>query len=112
MSGNGRAETTYEYLLANKLWPVDQIEHLIVRGRDHVVGRGFAVNAIFPGGIATPASARIAGSPVSGRAIAPPILNRGVETRDIAVMALFLAGPQAEVITGQTFTVDAGFLLG
>jgi NAD(P)-dependent dehydrogenase (short-subunit alcohol dehydrogenase family) len=70
------------------------------------------VNAIFPGGIATAGAARTAGSPVSGRAIAPPILRRGVETRDIAAMALFLAGPLAEVITGQSFTVDAGFLLG
>lgn len=73
---------------------------------------GITVNAIFPGGIATQGAARTAGSPVSGRAIAPPILRRGVETRDIAAMALFLAGPQAEVITGQSFTVDAGFLLG
>jgi NAD(P)-dependent dehydrogenase (short-subunit alcohol dehydrogenase family) len=73
---------------------------------------GITVNAIFPGGIATQGAARTAGSPVSGRAITPPILKRGVETRDIAIMALFLAGPQADIITGQTFTVDAGFLLG
>lgn len=73
---------------------------------------GITVNAIFPGGIATQGAARTAGSPVSGRAITPPILARGVETRDIAAMALFLAGPAAAVITGQTFTVDAGFLLG
>ncbi len=73
---------------------------------------GITVNAIFPGGTPTQGAARTEGSPVGGRAIAPPILRRGVETRDIAVMALFLAGPQAEIITGQSFTVDAGFLLG
>jgi NAD(P)-dependent dehydrogenase (short-subunit alcohol dehydrogenase family) len=73
---------------------------------------GITVNAIFPGGVATEGAARTPGTPVVGRAIAPPILPRGVEKRDIAAMALFLASPQAEVITGQTFVVDAGFLLG
>jgi NAD(P)-dependent dehydrogenase (short-subunit alcohol dehydrogenase family) len=75
-------------------------------------GDGITVNAIFPGGVATEGAARTPGSPVGGRALAPPILPRGVEKRDIAAMALFLASPQAEAITGQAFVVDAGFLLG
>lgn len=73
---------------------------------------GITVNAIFPGGVSTDGAARTTGSPIGGRAIAPPIVSRGVEKQDIAAMALFLAGPQAAVITGQTFVVDAGFLLG
>ncbi len=73
---------------------------------------GITVNAILPGGVATDGAARTPGSPVGGRAIAPPIMTRGVEPGDIAAMALFLAGSGAAIITGQTLTVDAGFTLG
>lgn len=73
---------------------------------------GITVNAIFPGGVATDGAKRTSGSPVSGRAIEEPLVRRRVEKQDIAATALFLCGPQADVITGQAFTVDAGFLLG
>jgi NAD(P)-dependent dehydrogenase (short-subunit alcohol dehydrogenase family) len=39
-----------------------------------------------------------------------PLGTRG-EPRDIATMATFLAGPGASFISGQTFTVDGGFLV-
>ena len=77
-----------------------------------LAGDGITVNAIFPGGVATEGAMRTPGPMVGGRALAPPILPRGVEKREIAAMALFLASPQAAAITGQAFVVDAGFLLG
>jgi NAD(P)-dependent dehydrogenase (short-subunit alcohol dehydrogenase family) len=39
-----------------------------------------------------------------------PLGTRG-EPRDIATIATFLAGPGASFISGQTFTIDGGFLV-
>jgi gluconate 5-dehydrogenase/2-deoxy-D-gluconate 3-dehydrogenase len=38
-------------------------------------------------------------------------MDRQGETRELAAMVTFLAGPGASYITGQTFVVDGGFLL-
>lgn len=73
---------------------------------------GISVNAIFPGGIATRGAKHASGPPGSGRVANPPLTRRGLVPSDIAATVLFLSGPQGEVITGQGFTVDAGFLIG
>jgi NAD(P)-dependent dehydrogenase (short-subunit alcohol dehydrogenase family) len=72
---------------------------------------GIVVNAIFPGGVMTDGALRAVGPQPSGRALGDPLTGRRVDRADIAAMALFLCGPQAAVITGQTFTVDAGFMI-
>ncbi len=70
------------------------------------------VNAVLPGGVATPGARDASGPVLSGRGIEPAILGRPVGPHDIAGMVLFLAGPSSGVITGQTFVVDAGYTLG
>lgn len=72
---------------------------------------GIVVNAIFPGGVMTDGAMRASGPPPSGRALDEPVAARRVDRSDVAATVLFLCGPQAAVITGQTFTVDAGFMI-
>jgi NAD(P)-dependent dehydrogenase (short-subunit alcohol dehydrogenase family) len=73
---------------------------------------GIRVNAVLPGGVMTEGGAAATGTMPSGRAIQLPPIGRLGEPRDIAALVLFLAGPGAGYITGQSFVADGGFLLG
>jgi NAD(P)-dependent dehydrogenase (short-subunit alcohol dehydrogenase family) len=77
-----------------------------------LASHGILVNAIMPGGVATPGAAGASGPPVTGRVLEPPLLGHIAQPSDIAAMALFLAGSGAGAITGQCFAVEAGYLLG
>ncbi len=72
---------------------------------------GIRVNAVLPGGIMTEGGMKSTGTIPSGRAIQLPPLGRIGQPQDIAALVLFLVGPAATYITGQTFIADGGFLL-
>lgn len=79
-------------------------------GRDHIT-----VNAIMPGLIATEGVAAMsAGTAAAANDLfmKRTALGRAGTPEDIAGCALFLAGKAADYVTGQTFIVDGGFLIG
>jgi 2-deoxy-D-gluconate 3-dehydrogenase len=68
-------------------------------------------NAIAPGWIATPMTARMGEERVRWVCEHVPQGKFGTP-RDVAGLAVFLASPAADYITGQTIPVDGGFLAG
>jgi NAD(P)-dependent dehydrogenase (short-subunit alcohol dehydrogenase family) len=52
------------------------------------------------------------GTTPEGRGASPPLLGSFAQPEDMAGLILFLAGPAARYITGQTFIADGGFLIG
>jgi NAD(P)-dependent dehydrogenase (short-subunit alcohol dehydrogenase family) len=77
------------------------------------------VNAVLPGGTATPGAAestarmRAAGLELKGPMMHPGRVPLGAmgTPQDIAAACLFLASPAARYITGQCLAVDGGFLI-
>jgi len=73
---------------------------------------GIRVNAVLPGGVATPgAKAASAGVEIKGPIMGPgriPLGKMG-EAEDIAMAALFFASPASRLVTGQLLAVDGGF---
>jgi len=73
---------------------------------------GIRVNAVLPGGVATP-GAKAAGAnielkgPIMGPGRIP--LGKMGEAEDIAMAALFFASPASRLVTGQLLAVDGGF---
>lgn len=71
---------------------------------------GLRVNAIAPGLIATPLTARLVASAASQKAIAAQYpLGRHGEADDGAALAAFLLGPGGDWINGQVIALDGGF---
>lgn len=72
---------------------------------------GILVNAVMPGAIPTEDTAKVtAQKKISGPGANPERHPSGHGTpQDVAPAVLFLAGPAARYITGQTFAVDGGF---
>ncbi|MEZ6014639.1 MAG: SDR family oxidoreductase [Planctomycetota bacterium] len=71
--------------------------------------RGVRVNAVAPGLVRTPLSARITGTPASlaaSEAMHP--LGRIGEAQEVAHAIAWLLGPEGSWITGQTIGVDGG----
>ncbi|WP_374140346.1 SDR family oxidoreductase [Sphingomonas sp.] len=72
---------------------------------------GITVNAIAPGFFATEANAGMVADPAIGNMLARRTsLGRWGRPEEIAGAAVFLASDAASYITGQTITVDGGFL--
>src|SRR5439155_22988699 len=72
---------------------------------------GILVNAVLPGGVLTEGTMKASGTPGSGRGMGLPPVGRFGKPEEIAALVLFLAGPSAGYITGQTFIADGGFLI-
>lgn len=72
--------------------------------------RGICVNAIAPGFITTDMTAELSEESKEALLAQIPLGNLG-EPEDVAQLALFLAGPGARYITGQTFNVDGGLVM-
>jgi gluconate 5-dehydrogenase len=74
---------------------------------------GVTANAIAPGFFATPLTAPVASDPARWRAMAErTMIGRNGELGDLAGIAVFLASPASDYITGQTIFVDGGFSAG
>lgn len=73
--------------------------------------RNVQVNAIAPGWIETPMTATMQAGRRQWVEEHVPQHRYGVP-RDIADMAVYLASPASDYVTGQTFPVDGGFLAG
>jgi gluconate 5-dehydrogenase len=73
-------------------------------------GGGVCVNAIAPGIVRTPMTAPLAADPARWAGLATRTMaGRNGEVADFLGLAVFLAGPAAAYITGQTIFVDGGF---
>jgi 2-deoxy-D-gluconate 3-dehydrogenase len=73
---------------------------------------GIAVNAVAPGVIDTPGTRPMLEREAFGAPSARvPFTGRWGLPNDVADVVLFLAGPAASYITGETVVVDGGFLL-
>jgi NAD(P)-dependent dehydrogenase (short-subunit alcohol dehydrogenase family) len=74
---------------------------------------GINVNAIAPGFFATPLTAPLVNDPARWQAMAErTMIGRNGELRDLAGVAIFLASPASDYVTGQTIFVDGGFSAG
>ncbi|MCK9878493.1 SDR family oxidoreductase [Frankia sp. AgPm24] len=71
---------------------------------------GVCCNAIAPGFVRTPMTAAVFEDPGRAEALAArTMIGRNGELSDFVGAAVFLAGPSAAYITGQTLFVDGGF---
>jgi NAD(P)-dependent dehydrogenase (short-subunit alcohol dehydrogenase family) len=73
---------------------------------------GIAVNAVAPGIVDTPGTnAKITQAAFGDPAVRVPFTGRWGVPDDVANVVLFLAGPAASYVTGETIIIDGGFLL-
>jgi NAD(P)-dependent dehydrogenase (short-subunit alcohol dehydrogenase family) len=71
---------------------------------------GVCVNSVCPGFVATPLTAEVTADPVRTAALATRThIGRNGEPSDFAGVAVFLASPASDYLTGQTIYVDGGF---
>jgi NAD(P)-dependent dehydrogenase (short-subunit alcohol dehydrogenase family) len=70
---------------------------------------GIRVNAVAPGGVATPRAARSRGIPAE--VLADGTLGASAATSDIAAALFFLSSDLSQHVTGQTLAVDGGDLV-
>ncbi len=72
--------------------------------------RGVCCNAISPGFVATPLTAEVAADPAASAALAARTMTgRNGEPRDFEGIAVFLASPASDYVTGQLIFIDGGF---
>ncbi|GIJ49957.1 2-deoxy-D-gluconate 3-dehydrogenase [Virgisporangium aliadipatigenens] len=72
--------------------------------------RGVTSNAVAPGFVHTPLTDFVASDPVRSRALAErTMIGRNGVPADFAGVAVWLAGPGSEYVTGQLISVDGGF---
>ncbi len=76
-----------------------------------LMAHGIRVNAILPGGVATPGSSHGAARKVVGPGSTRPAPLGQLMPPDIAAAVAFLVSPAAQKITGQSLAVDSGWLL-
>lgn len=69
---------------------------------------GITVNCIAPGYIDTKMNSSVDAESVAGIVEATPMGRKG-RPEDVSALAVFLAGEQAEFITGQVISVDGGY---
>lgn len=74
--------------------------------------RGIRVNAVAPGPVRTPMTARFADDPVYGPGTAQRMaLGRWGDPADIAGPVLFLASPAAAFVTGECLVASGGYMI-
>jgi len=71
---------------------------------------GVCANAISPGFVATPLTSAVAADPARSAALASrTMVGRNGEVADFRGVAVFLASPASDYVTGQIIFVDGGF---
>ncbi len=75
-----------------------------------LASRGIMVNAVAPGYISTDMTENL-GEKVTENIVSHIPLGRVGTPQDVAKMVLFLAGPNADYITGQVISVDGGMAM-
>jgi 3-oxoacyl-[acyl-carrier protein] reductase len=73
--------------------------------------RGIRVNAVCPGVIETPMTAKIPEAIISGMLAATP-LRRGGRAEEIAAAAVYLASDESAYVTGQAISPNGGIFMG
>ena len=80
-------------------------------GARELGGRGIRVVGIAPGLVATPLTKKELDDPAMREHLMGAIpMNRAVEAREIADLAVFLASESARSINGVTIAIDGGML--
>lgn len=75
-------------------------------------GRGVRLNAVAPGPVRTPMTARYADDPVHGPATSARMaLQRWGDPEDIAGPVLFLSSPAARFVTGECLVASGGYMI-
>lgn len=74
-------------------------------------GRGIRINAICPGGVATPMLKKYLSvlTPEQEAALEPPPIGRTANPTEIANMVAWLCSDEASYVIGQAYAVDGGF---
>jgi glucose 1-dehydrogenase len=73
---------------------------------------GITVNAIAPGMILTPMNSRALADPVFRKSLEAHVpLGRAGRAEEVARMAVYIASPDADYVTGATFVIDGGLSL-
>ena len=70
---------------------------------------GININNIAPGAIETPINTKLLNDPVKLQSLKRQIpLNRLGKPADVAGLAVFLASPDSDYVTGTTYLIDGG----
>jgi NAD(P)-dependent dehydrogenase (short-subunit alcohol dehydrogenase family) len=87
------------------------IEGLVATTAAYYAPLGIRVNAVAPGAVTSPMSARAAGDPatVAYASRRQPLADGFIAADDISGAAVFLLSDESRVITGQVLGVDAGW---
>jgi NAD(P)-dependent dehydrogenase (short-subunit alcohol dehydrogenase family) len=87
------------------------VEALTRAAASYYAGQGIRINAIAPSVVRTPMSRRAQTDPLICELLKrkQPLKQDFIEPEEVARLALFLMGDGGAAITGQVFTVDAGW---
>jgi glucose 1-dehydrogenase len=70
---------------------------------------GITINSIAPGAVETPINAKLLNDPVKLKSLVGQIpLGRLGKPNDVAGLAVFLASPESDYVTGTTYMIDGG----